>query len=165
MKPRTEEFNAKATKRSAEEFVLSRNLRRRHLSVGQKAAIALEWSEQIELRPDPDKNKGRGRPKGKSRDVTWFDSSVWTIKAVWNWSAAVQSWGNKTRFSIVELHDVSFTGIGCVQRNWRAVLIQTVSCWSQQSLRTFNLHDVKSTNDCGASWNTTASNPRALFSR
>jgi hypothetical protein len=32
--------------------------------VGQKAAIALEWSEQIELSPDPQKNKGRGRPKG-----------------------------------------------------------------------------------------------------
>ena len=27
---------------------------------------------------------------------------------------------------------MSFTGTGCVQRNWRAVLIQTVSCWSQQ---------------------------------
>ena len=64
VKPRTEEFNAKAAKRSPEEFVLSRNLRRRHLSVGQKAAIALEWSEQIELSADPEKNKGRGRPKG-----------------------------------------------------------------------------------------------------
>jgi hypothetical protein len=48
----------------AEEFVLSHNPRRRHLSVGQKAAIALEWSEQIELSADPQKNKGRGRPKG-----------------------------------------------------------------------------------------------------
>src|SRR5271166_5832646 len=64
VKPRIEEFDAKATKRSPEEFVLSRNLRRRHLSVGQKAAIALEWSEQIELSADPQKNKGRGRPKG-----------------------------------------------------------------------------------------------------
>ena len=45
VKPRIEEFDARATKRSPEEFVLSRNLRRRHLSVGQKAAIALEWSE------------------------------------------------------------------------------------------------------------------------
>ena len=116
MKPRTEEFNAKAARRSPEEFVLGRNLRRRHLSVGQKAAIVLEWSEQIELSADPQKNKGRGRRKGKSRDVAWFDSSVWTIRAVRNWSAAVQSWGKKTRFSIVELHDVSFTGIGCVQR-------------------------------------------------
>jgi hypothetical protein len=48
VKPRIEEFDAKATRRSPEEFILSRNLRRRHLSVGQKAAIALEWSEQIE---------------------------------------------------------------------------------------------------------------------
>jgi hypothetical protein len=64
VKPRTEEFNAKATKRSPEQFVLSRNLRRRHLSVGQRAAIALDWSEQIELNPDSEKNKDRGRPKG-----------------------------------------------------------------------------------------------------
>jgi ParB-like nuclease domain len=64
VKPRIEEFDAKAPRRSPEEFVLSRNLRRRHLSVGQKAAIALEWSEQIELSADPQKNKGRGRPKG-----------------------------------------------------------------------------------------------------
>src|SRR5260370_9194494 len=47
VKPRTEQFNAKATKRSPEEFVLTRNLRRRHLSVGQKPAIALNCSEQI----------------------------------------------------------------------------------------------------------------------
>src|SRR5580698_4551594 len=52
VKPRTEEFNAKATKRSPEQFVLSRNLRRRHLSVGQRAAIALDWSERIEFNPD-----------------------------------------------------------------------------------------------------------------
>jgi hypothetical protein len=43
VKPQTEEFNPTATKRSPSEFVLSRNLRRRHLSVGQKSAIALEW--------------------------------------------------------------------------------------------------------------------------
>jgi hypothetical protein len=64
VKPRIEEFDAKATKRSPEEFVLSRNLRRRHLSVGQKAAIALDWSEQIELNPEPEKTKASGRPKG-----------------------------------------------------------------------------------------------------
>jgi hypothetical protein len=63
VKPQTEEFNPKATKRSPSEFVLSRNLRRRHLSVGQKAAIALEWSEQIQLGPNPEKNRRRGRPK------------------------------------------------------------------------------------------------------
>jgi hypothetical protein len=64
VKPRIKEFDAQAARRSPEEFVLSRNLRRRHLTVGQKAAIALEWSEQIELSADPQKNKGRGRPKG-----------------------------------------------------------------------------------------------------
>jgi hypothetical protein len=64
VKPRTEEFNAKITKRTPEEFVVSCNLRRRHLSVGQKSVIALEWSEQIELSADPQKNKERGRPKG-----------------------------------------------------------------------------------------------------
>jgi hypothetical protein len=37
--------------------------------VGQKAAIALEWSEQIELSADPEKNKGRGRPKATLTDV------------------------------------------------------------------------------------------------
>src|SRR5271163_434134 len=64
VKPRIEEYDAKATRRSPEQFVLSRNLRRRHLSVGQRAAIALDWSEQIELNPDSEKNKERGRPKG-----------------------------------------------------------------------------------------------------
>ena len=64
VKPRIEEFDAKAAKRSPEEFVISRNLRRRHLSVGQKAAIALDWSEQIELNPEPEKTKASGRPKG-----------------------------------------------------------------------------------------------------
>ena len=62
--PRTGDFGTLSTERSPEEFVVSRNLRRRHLSLGQKAAIALEWSEQIELSADPEKNKGRGRPKG-----------------------------------------------------------------------------------------------------
>ena len=64
VKPRIEEFNEKATKGSAEEFVLSRNLRRRHLSMGQKAAIALDWSKQRESSPDPEKTKMSGRPKG-----------------------------------------------------------------------------------------------------
>jgi hypothetical protein len=31
--------------------------------VGQKAGIALDWSEQIELSPEPEKNKERGRLK------------------------------------------------------------------------------------------------------
>ncbi len=64
VKPRIEEFDAKDAKGSPEEFVLSRNLRRRHLSVGQKAAIALDWAEQIELSPGPEKTKALGRPKG-----------------------------------------------------------------------------------------------------
>src|SRR5712671_3973090 len=63
VKPRIEEFNEKATKGSVEDFVLSRNLRRRHLSMGQKAALALDWSEQRELNPDPEKTKACGRPK------------------------------------------------------------------------------------------------------
>ena len=44
--------------------MLSRNLRRRHLSGGQKAAIALEWSEQVELGPNVEEKARRGRPKG-----------------------------------------------------------------------------------------------------
>jgi hypothetical protein len=62
VKPRIEEFDAKTSRRNPEEFVLSRNLRRRHLSVGQKAAIALDWSEQID--PEPEKTKASGRPNG-----------------------------------------------------------------------------------------------------
>jgi len=76
VKPQTEEFNSKATKRSPSEFVLSRNLRRRHLSLGQKAAIALEWSEQAELSPDPDKNRGRGRPKGALTEAAKTSVSI-----------------------------------------------------------------------------------------
>ena len=64
VKPQTVEYDPKATKRSPEELVLSRNLRRRHLSGGQKAAIALEWSEQVELSPNVEEKAGRGRPKG-----------------------------------------------------------------------------------------------------
>jgi hypothetical protein len=64
VKPRTEKFDAKTFHRNPEEFVLSRNLRRRHLSIGQRAAIALSWSEQIALGPETEKTKGLGRPKG-----------------------------------------------------------------------------------------------------
>jgi hypothetical protein len=64
VKPRFEEFNAKAAKRSPEEFVLSRNLRRRHLSTGQKAAIALEWADQLQLVPRSENTKTTGRPRG-----------------------------------------------------------------------------------------------------
>jgi hypothetical protein len=64
LQPRIEQFNENVAQGSPEDFVLSRNLRRRHLSMGQKAAIALDWSEQIELNPEPEKTKGLGRPKG-----------------------------------------------------------------------------------------------------
>jgi hypothetical protein len=64
VKPRFEEFNPKSAQRSPEEFVLSRNLRRRHLSSGQKAAIALEWADQLELRPRSENAKTKGRPRG-----------------------------------------------------------------------------------------------------
>jgi len=64
VKPWMEEFDPKAAERTPEDFVLSRNLRRRQLSAGQKAAIALDWSEQIELNPDPEKIRPLGRPKG-----------------------------------------------------------------------------------------------------
>ena len=64
VKPWLEEFKAKQGKGSPEDFVLSRNLRRRHLSMGQKAAIALDWAEQMELNPEPEKTKALGRPKG-----------------------------------------------------------------------------------------------------
>ena len=64
VKPRFEEFNPKTAKRSPEEFVLSCNLRRRHLSTGQKAAIALEWADQLELSPRSGNAKSAGRPRG-----------------------------------------------------------------------------------------------------
>ena len=51
------------TAKSPEEFVLSRNLRRRHLSIGQKAAIALEWADQLQLVPRSEKTKTTGRPR------------------------------------------------------------------------------------------------------
>lgn len=61
---KSEEFDAEETRRTPEEFILSCNLRRRHLTVGQKAVIALEWSERITFSPDTEKNRERGRPKG-----------------------------------------------------------------------------------------------------
>ena len=69
IKPRFEQFDAILAKRSPEEFVLSRNLRRRHLSGGQKAAIALDWSERIDLSPKVEKSKALGRPKGTIPDA------------------------------------------------------------------------------------------------
>jgi hypothetical protein len=69
IKPRTEEFEAKLAQRTPEEFVLSRNLRRRHLSGGQKATIALDWSERMEFSPKVEKTRGLGRPKGPIPDA------------------------------------------------------------------------------------------------
>src|SRR5271165_2417671 len=64
VKPWIEEFNTKEAKGSPEDFVLRRNLKRRYLSMGQKAAIALDWSEQFESNPESEKTKAAGRPKG-----------------------------------------------------------------------------------------------------
>lgn len=64
VKPRMEEFDPKSGKGSPEDFVLSLNLRRRHLSIGQKAAVALDWSEQIGLNREPENTKALGRPRG-----------------------------------------------------------------------------------------------------
>jgi hypothetical protein len=69
---RWEEFDEKTNRRSPEEFILSRNLRRRHLSVGQKAAIALGWSEQIESNPKLEKVKALGRPRGTLADAAKY---------------------------------------------------------------------------------------------
>jgi ParB-like chromosome segregation protein Spo0J len=69
---RLEEFDETASRRSPEEFILSRNLRRRHLSVGQKAAIALGWSEQIESNPKLEKIKAIGRPRGTLADAAKY---------------------------------------------------------------------------------------------
>jgi hypothetical protein len=43
------EFDPVSAKTTPEALVISANLRRRHLSVGQLSAIAVEFSEQIEL--------------------------------------------------------------------------------------------------------------------
>ena len=85
-RPWTEEFDAKSAKRSPEQFVLSRNLRRRHLTVGQKASIALEWSEQIELNPRSDKTKARGRPRGTilgaARNIGVSEQRVFEVRNI-----------------------------------------------------------------------------------
>jgi hypothetical protein len=48
-KPWTMEFDPASAKMTPEALVISANLRRRHLSVGQMSAIAVELSEQIEM--------------------------------------------------------------------------------------------------------------------
>ena len=86
IRPRVEEFNPRIAKRSPEEFVLSRNLRRRHLSVGQKAAIALDWSEQIEVKADPEKKKALGRPRspisGAAKQIGINEQRVFEVRQV-----------------------------------------------------------------------------------
>jgi hypothetical protein len=47
-KPWTMEFDQAKAKRTPEELVVSSNLRRRHLTPAQRAAIAVEWAERVE---------------------------------------------------------------------------------------------------------------------
>ena len=46
--PWTIEFNQELVKRTPEEYVMAANVRCRHLTPGQRAAIAVEWAERIE---------------------------------------------------------------------------------------------------------------------
>src|ERR1700732_625982 len=46
--PWTIEFNPERIKRTPEEYVIAANVQRRHLTPAQRAAIAVEWAEQIE---------------------------------------------------------------------------------------------------------------------
>jgi hypothetical protein len=46
--PWTTEFNQEHVKRTPEQYVIAANVRRRHLTPAQKAAIAVEWAERIE---------------------------------------------------------------------------------------------------------------------
>jgi len=48
VEPWIEDFNPQKAKMSAEQFVVSRNLRRRHLTTGQLAVLAVEWAEKAE---------------------------------------------------------------------------------------------------------------------
>jgi hypothetical protein len=51
--PWTTEFNQEHVKRTPEQYVIAANVRRRHLTPGQLATIALAWAEQLEsIRPD-----------------------------------------------------------------------------------------------------------------
>jgi hypothetical protein len=46
--PWTTEFNQEHVKRTPEEYVIAANVRRRHLTPAQRAAIAVEWAERVE---------------------------------------------------------------------------------------------------------------------
>jgi hypothetical protein len=69
-----EQFDAQKAGCSAAAFVISQNLKRRHLSVGQRAAIGLEWSDQWAAEqkksgtPLPNSENG-GRVKGFISDT------------------------------------------------------------------------------------------------
>jgi hypothetical protein len=66
---RIEHFDPKTSGCSPAQFVVSRNLRRRHLSPGQLAAVALQWADELEkasgMPPVLDQNGNRlgGRPR------------------------------------------------------------------------------------------------------
>jgi hypothetical protein len=66
---RIKQFDPKAAGCTPAQFVVSQNLRRRHLSIGQMAAVALQWADELEkeggLPPVTDENgaKQAGRPK------------------------------------------------------------------------------------------------------
>jgi len=46
--PWTIEFNQEHVKRTPEQYVVAANVRRRHLTPAQRAAIAVEWAERVE---------------------------------------------------------------------------------------------------------------------
>jgi hypothetical protein len=48
IEPWIEDFDPKKAKMSPEQFVVTRNLRRRHLTTGQRAVLAVEWAEKAE---------------------------------------------------------------------------------------------------------------------
>src|SRR6266446_3537007 len=47
VKPLTIEFSPTETHRTPEEYVLSQNVLRRHMTQGQKATVAVDWAEHI----------------------------------------------------------------------------------------------------------------------
>jgi ParB-like chromosome segregation protein Spo0J len=47
-KPWTMEFDPASAKMTPEALVVSANVRRRHLTPAQKAAVAVEWAERVE---------------------------------------------------------------------------------------------------------------------
>jgi hypothetical protein len=76
VKPLTIEFSPTETHRTPEQYVLSQNVLRRHLTQGQKATIAVDWAEHIEKEggffPRVEKTSGKqgGRPKTSALQQT-----------------------------------------------------------------------------------------------